>query len=51
VSEVFVLNVVLAALAIASTRTSSLAVETVLVILGGAAVAFSMYRFSQPRSA
>jgi UDP-N-acetylmuramyl pentapeptide phosphotransferase/UDP-N-acetylglucosamine-1-phosphate transferase len=51
VSEVFVLNVVLAGLAIASTRTASLAVETVLVILGGAAVAFSMYRFSQPRSA
>jgi UDP-N-acetylmuramyl pentapeptide phosphotransferase/UDP-N-acetylglucosamine-1-phosphate transferase len=49
VSEVFVLNVALAGLAIASTRMASLAVETVLVILGGAAVAFSMYRFSQPR--
>jgi UDP-N-acetylmuramyl pentapeptide phosphotransferase/UDP-N-acetylglucosamine-1-phosphate transferase len=51
VSEVFVLNVVLAALAIVSTRTSSLAIEAVLILLGAAAVAFSMYRFSQPRSA
>jgi UDP-N-acetylmuramyl pentapeptide phosphotransferase/UDP-N-acetylglucosamine-1-phosphate transferase len=51
VSEVFVLNIVLAALAIASTRTPSLAVEAMLVIVGAAAVAFSMYRFSQPRSA
>jgi UDP-N-acetylmuramyl pentapeptide phosphotransferase/UDP-N-acetylglucosamine-1-phosphate transferase len=51
VSEVFVLNVVLAALAIASTRTSSFAIEAVLVFVGAAAVAFSMYRFSQPRSA
>ena len=50
VSEVFVLNVVLAALAIASTRTASFAIEAVLILLGGAAVAFSMYRFSQPRS-
>ena len=48
VSEVFVLNVVLAALAIASTRTSSFAIEAVLVFVGAAAVAFSMYRFSQP---
>jgi UDP-N-acetylmuramyl pentapeptide phosphotransferase/UDP-N-acetylglucosamine-1-phosphate transferase len=51
VSEVFVLNVVLAALAIASTRTSSFAIEAVLVFVGAAAVAFSMYRFSQPRPA
>ena len=50
VSEVFVLNVVLAALAIASTRTASFAIEAVLILLGGVAVAFSMYRFSQPRS-
>ena len=48
VSEVFVLNVVLAALAIASTRTSSFAIEAVLVFVGAAAVAFLMYRFSQP---
>jgi UDP-N-acetylmuramyl pentapeptide phosphotransferase/UDP-N-acetylglucosamine-1-phosphate transferase len=51
VSEVFVLNLVLAALAIASTRASSLTVEAVLVLLGATAVAFSMYRFSQPRPA
>jgi UDP-N-acetylmuramyl pentapeptide phosphotransferase/UDP-N-acetylglucosamine-1-phosphate transferase len=51
VSEVFVLNIVLAALAIASTRTPSFAIETVLMLLGAAAVAFSLYRFSQPRSA
>jgi UDP-N-acetylmuramyl pentapeptide phosphotransferase/UDP-N-acetylglucosamine-1-phosphate transferase len=49
VSEVFVLNIVLAGLAIASTRTPSFAIEAVLVIVGAAAVAFSMYRFSQPR--
>jgi UDP-N-acetylmuramyl pentapeptide phosphotransferase/UDP-N-acetylglucosamine-1-phosphate transferase len=48
VSEVFVLNVVLAALAIASTRTASFAIEAVLVFVGAAAVGFSMYRFSQP---
>jgi UDP-N-acetylmuramyl pentapeptide phosphotransferase/UDP-N-acetylglucosamine-1-phosphate transferase len=51
VSEVFVLNIVLAALAIASTRTPSLAVDAVLVLSGAAAVAFSLYRFSRPRSA
>jgi UDP-N-acetylmuramyl pentapeptide phosphotransferase/UDP-N-acetylglucosamine-1-phosphate transferase len=51
VSEVFVLNVVLAALAIASTRTSSSEIEAVLILVGGAAVAWTMYRFSQPRSA
>jgi UDP-N-acetylmuramyl pentapeptide phosphotransferase/UDP-N-acetylglucosamine-1-phosphate transferase len=51
VSEVFVLNVILAALAIASTRTSSLAIDAVLVSSGAAAVTFSLYRFSQPRSA
>jgi UDP-N-acetylmuramyl pentapeptide phosphotransferase/UDP-N-acetylglucosamine-1-phosphate transferase len=51
VSEVFVLNVILAGLAIASTKTSSLLIEAALVLIGAAAVAFSMYRFSQPRSA
>jgi UDP-N-acetylmuramyl pentapeptide phosphotransferase/UDP-N-acetylglucosamine-1-phosphate transferase len=49
VSEVFVLNLALAALAIASTKTQSAAIEAVLVAVGGAAVAFSMYRFSQRR--
>ena len=50
VSEVFVLNLVLAALSIASTRAQSLAVSFVLVVAGGAAVAFSMHRFSRARS-
>jgi UDP-N-acetylmuramyl pentapeptide phosphotransferase/UDP-N-acetylglucosamine-1-phosphate transferase len=50
VSEVFVLNVVLAALAIASTRMSSPVIEAVLVLSGAAAVTFSLYRFSQPRT-
>jgi hypothetical protein len=50
VSEVFVLNLALAALTIASTKTQSAAIEAVLVAIGGAAVAFSMYRFSQRRS-
>ena len=50
VSEVFVLNVVLAGLAIVSTRTPSLTIEAALVLLGGAAVAFLMHRFSQPRT-
>jgi UDP-N-acetylmuramyl pentapeptide phosphotransferase/UDP-N-acetylglucosamine-1-phosphate transferase len=49
VSEVFVLNLALAALAIASTKTQSAAIEAVLVVIGAAAVAFSMYRFSQRR--
>jgi hypothetical protein len=51
VSEVFVLNLVLAALAIASTSTSSSAVAIMLVVIGVAGVACVMYRFSQPRSA
>jgi UDP-N-acetylmuramyl pentapeptide phosphotransferase/UDP-N-acetylglucosamine-1-phosphate transferase len=50
VSEVFVLNLALAALAIASTRTPSSALAAVLVVGGAAAVAFVMYRFSQRRS-
>ena len=50
VSEVFVLNVLLAALALASTRTESLTIDATLVFLGAAAVAFLMYRFSQPRT-
>jgi UDP-N-acetylmuramyl pentapeptide phosphotransferase/UDP-N-acetylglucosamine-1-phosphate transferase len=49
VSEVFVLNLALAALAVASTKTQSAAIEAVLVVIGAAAVAFSMYRFSQRR--
>jgi len=50
VSEVFVLNLALAALAIASTKLQSSAMGVVFITAGGAAVAFSMYRFSQPRS-
>jgi UDP-N-acetylmuramyl pentapeptide phosphotransferase/UDP-N-acetylglucosamine-1-phosphate transferase len=50
VSEVLVLNLGLAALAIASTKIQSSAIEAVFIVAGGAAVAFSMYRFSQPRS-
>ncbi len=50
VSEVFVLNLALATLAIASIKIQSSAIEVVLVLAGGTAVAFSMFRFSQPRS-
>jgi UDP-N-acetylmuramyl pentapeptide phosphotransferase/UDP-N-acetylglucosamine-1-phosphate transferase len=47
VSEVFVLNIGLAVLAIASTKTQSLAANIMLIITGGAAVALLMYRFSR----
>jgi UDP-N-acetylmuramyl pentapeptide phosphotransferase/UDP-N-acetylglucosamine-1-phosphate transferase len=50
VSEVFVLNLALAALAIASIKIQSAAIDVALFLAGAAAVAFSMYRFSQPRS-
>jgi UDP-N-acetylmuramyl pentapeptide phosphotransferase/UDP-N-acetylglucosamine-1-phosphate transferase len=49
VSEVFLLNVVLATLAIASTRVPSPAIEFSLAAIAAAAVAFSMYRFSRRR--
>jgi UDP-N-acetylmuramyl pentapeptide phosphotransferase/UDP-N-acetylglucosamine-1-phosphate transferase len=49
VSEVFVLNLVLAALAIASTSKSSSAVAIMLVVAGAAAVGCVMYRFSHRR--
>jgi UDP-N-acetylmuramyl pentapeptide phosphotransferase/UDP-N-acetylglucosamine-1-phosphate transferase len=51
VSEVFALNVGLAVLAIASTKTSSAAINVMLVIVGGCAVALTMYRFSTGRRA
>jgi UDP-N-acetylmuramyl pentapeptide phosphotransferase/UDP-N-acetylglucosamine-1-phosphate transferase len=51
VSEVFALNVGLAVLAIASTKTSSAAINVMLVIVGGCAVALTMYRFSTARRA
>jgi UDP-N-acetylmuramyl pentapeptide phosphotransferase/UDP-N-acetylglucosamine-1-phosphate transferase len=49
VSELFVLNLALAALAIASTRMQSAAIEFLLIAAGGGAVAFSMVRFSRRR--
>jgi len=50
VGEVFALNLVLAALAIASSVTRSWAIEVALLLAGGLAVAFSLYRFSQRRA-
>jgi len=50
VSEVFALNLVLAALAIASTGTRSSAIKAALIIAGSLAVAFSMSRFSRRRA-
>jgi UDP-N-acetylmuramyl pentapeptide phosphotransferase/UDP-N-acetylglucosamine-1-phosphate transferase len=50
VSEVFALNLGLAALAIASTKIQTPAIDAVLIAAGGAAVAFSMARFSRRRS-
>jgi UDP-N-acetylmuramyl pentapeptide phosphotransferase/UDP-N-acetylglucosamine-1-phosphate transferase len=50
VGEVFALNVGLAALAIASIKTQSSATNFMLILIGGAAVAMLMYRFSQQRS-
>jgi len=50
VSAVFLLNLVLAALAIASTQVKSSAIEVALIVLGAGAVAFLLHRFSRPRS-
>jgi UDP-N-acetylmuramyl pentapeptide phosphotransferase/UDP-N-acetylglucosamine-1-phosphate transferase len=49
VSEVFVLNVGLAVLAIASTRTQPAAINVIFIIIGGCAVTLTMYRFSRRR--
>jgi UDP-N-acetylmuramyl pentapeptide phosphotransferase/UDP-N-acetylglucosamine-1-phosphate transferase len=49
VSEVFVLNIGLAVLAIASTKTRSFAINIMLIIIGGFAVALSLHRFSRQR--
>lgn len=49
VSEVFVLNLVLAALAIASTRLHSPAVLILLVAAGAVAVVLTLYRFSRQK--
>jgi UDP-N-acetylmuramyl pentapeptide phosphotransferase/UDP-N-acetylglucosamine-1-phosphate transferase len=49
VSEVFVLNLVLAALAVISIKVPSPAMDAALIAAGIAAVIFTLYRFSQPR--
>jgi UDP-N-acetylmuramyl pentapeptide phosphotransferase/UDP-N-acetylglucosamine-1-phosphate transferase len=50
VREVFVLNLALAGLAIASIYAHSLAADLTLIAVGALAVTFSMYRFSQKRA-
>jgi UDP-N-acetylmuramyl pentapeptide phosphotransferase/UDP-N-acetylglucosamine-1-phosphate transferase len=50
VCEVFVLNVVLTALAIGSILTRSAAVDILFLIVGGVITGSVMYRFSRPRS-
>jgi len=47
VSKVFALNAGLAVLAIASTMTASTAIRLCLLLLGGAATALVIYRFSR----
>ena len=49
VREVFALNVVLAALAIASTRLQSPVIALLLVAVGALAVVLVLYRFSRPK--
>ena len=51
VSEVFALNLVLAALAIGSAMTSSTAISILLFVIGGIATALLMHRFSRRRVA
>jgi UDP-N-acetylmuramyl pentapeptide phosphotransferase/UDP-N-acetylglucosamine-1-phosphate transferase len=50
VSEVFALNVLLAALAIGSAITSSTAIAILLFVVGGIATALLMHRFSRRQS-
>jgi UDP-N-acetylmuramyl pentapeptide phosphotransferase/UDP-N-acetylglucosamine-1-phosphate transferase len=50
VSAVFVLNLVLAALAVASTRIQSSTFEVALIVIGAGAVAFLLHRFSRAHS-
>jgi len=50
VSEVFALNILLAALAIGSVMTSSPAIAILLFIVGGIATALLMHRFSRRQS-
>jgi UDP-N-acetylmuramyl pentapeptide phosphotransferase/UDP-N-acetylglucosamine-1-phosphate transferase len=47
VSDVFVLNIVLATLAIGAAMTASAAIAGLLFVIGGAATALVMYRFSR----
>jgi UDP-N-acetylmuramyl pentapeptide phosphotransferase/UDP-N-acetylglucosamine-1-phosphate transferase len=49
VSEMFVLNLGLGALAIASSRTQSPVIQVLLLVIGASAVAFLMLRFSRRR--
>lgn len=49
VSDVFVLNIVLAALAIGAALTASAAIAGLLLVIGSAATALVMYRFSRPK--
>jgi hypothetical protein len=51
VSEVFALNLVLAALAIGSAMTPSTRVAILLFVIGGIATALLMHRFSRRRPA
>ncbi len=51
VSEVLALNIVLAALAIGSVMTSSVAIATLLLVAGGIATALVMYHFSRGQPA
>jgi UDP-N-acetylmuramyl pentapeptide phosphotransferase/UDP-N-acetylglucosamine-1-phosphate transferase len=51
VREVFVLNVGLAVLAIASTYAHSAAIDVAFMIIGSIGVALTMFRFSRPRPA
>jgi len=47
VTEVFLLNIVLTALAIGSVMTSSAAIKSLLLAVGSIATAILMYRFSR----
>jgi UDP-N-acetylmuramyl pentapeptide phosphotransferase/UDP-N-acetylglucosamine-1-phosphate transferase len=51
VAEVFVLNVTLAILAIASIEAGSITASALSLLLGGLAATFILYRFSRKRSA
>ena len=50
VGEVFVLNILLAALAVGSIMAASAALKIVLLLAGGVATALVMYRFSRHRA-